>query len=54
MLFIPVMGDGKVEFSASLFIVTWSFRNHSDLLLMKHLLWSMLKTVVLRHILVET
>ncbi len=48
--------DGKVEFSAAItpvFSVTWSFRNHSNmliLLLKKHLL-SILKTVVLLNIL---
>ncbi len=51
--------DGKAEFSASVFSVTWSFWNHydkyADLLLKKHFwLLSMLKTVVMCNVFMET
>ncbi len=44
--------DGKDKFSAAItpvFSVTWSFRNHTNML-KKHVLLSMFKTVVLLNI----
>ncbi len=47
--------DVKADVSSHYLSVTWSFRNHYNMLIMKHfILLSKLKTVVLLKIFVET
>ncbi len=43
----------KIKYKFS-FIVTWSYRDHSNFLLKKHLLSSVWETIVLLNIFVET
>ncbi len=53
LLFIPVKQSWIFSIITPVFSVTWSFRNHSNMLKKHFLLLSMRKTVVLIHIYVE-